>query len=1022
MFRLYLKIALRSLFYYKGLNLVLFAACALACAVIAGAFVSQTSLEHSLSRRVCEAFGGGEFLAASPRANLRSDFFKSPLLILQKSGVAIFDGNSRGVQICAVGENFSDFAPEKSEPLNLKSGELAVNFALAKSLNLKRGDSIRLVFFPSSSAPLDFAFASASLKPAVKSFKVARILSPGEFGNLSFSPTQAAPENVFFNLMDFCELSGESGANFALLKNGEISIGEISTKSPSMGDFNLTLEGSVLKSKSWFLPDFLEGEIFDESLSRTLSWFISDFKMGENSAHFGFALADNSVGGGKVKINSDLARELGAKLGDKIELGFYVTDEFGNFKFRRESFEVSEIYPMQKALSLKPLMAHFEGLSDADSCGEWKSKIPIDFDLVKESDKSYWSKYSYSPKVLLSLSDARRIFLDSKAASSGAFVKDAEGFFSALKKLSPSDLGISLADAKREFLQNAVSGVDFSGIFFGLSFFIIVSALMLVKLAVSLSLNARAGELAELAKMGFRRGDITNIYFFEFVSLALAGTLLGAFAGLLYGAIIAEALNGVWSGISVGADIEFKFAASDLIFAFLITFVAATASIYFSVRKLARVGANAKFASSLKSKSRIAFEVLSICAMFSLIALNAFSSLPLSARALLSLLCFLLAGFALWNGFLLLRPRLTSIVGAALVSAGRRAKTLFSVFAMSSLGLYLLMIVGLNNFSAKNLDLKSSGSGGYKYLVETAIPLSNLADSGGEGGAFSILCAKVFESAQANCLNLNRVKNPRILGLDAEILDARKAFTFDSCLPEFESASWELLDSKLDGGEIPAFIDSASLLWSLKGKLGDVLEYSHGGRVLRFKIVATLAPSVFQGSLMISSKNFSKAFADVGGGKFFLADDMPLRRLEGIFSPYYPSISTCRERLDSFNALQNSYLKIFLQLGLLGMALGFFACALLALGDAKSSHGELNFLNACGWRGGDIAGFMALQYALAVFLAALAASVGAFFVVDFSAKFAELVLIVFVSPCLVFLLSLFAFRFGFKLLGIRELS
>ena len=109
MFRLFLKIALRSLFYYKGLNLVLLAACALSCAVIAGAFVSQTSLEYSLSKRVCEAFGGGEFLALSPRANLKADFFNSPLLILQKSAVAISGGKSRGVKMCAVGENLAEY-------------------------------------------------------------------------------------------------------------------------------------------------------------------------------------------------------------------------------------------------------------------------------------------------------------------------------------------------------------------------------------------------------------------------------------------------------------------------------------------------------------------------------------------------------------------------------------------------------------------------------------------------------------------------------------------------------------------------------------------------------------------------------------------------------------------------------------------------------------------------------------------------------------------------------------------------
>ncbi len=1015
MFRLFLKIALRSLFYYKGLNLVLLVACALSCAVIAGAFVSQTSLEYSLSKRVCEAFGGGEFLALSPRANLKADFFNSPLLILQKSAVAISGGKSRGVKICAVGENFAEYAQEKSEPLNLKSGEVAINRALAKSLDLKLGSSLRLAFFPLSSASLDFAFGEADARPRLRQFKVARILSASEFGNLSFSPTQAAPENVFFNLDDFCKLSGESGANFALLKSGEISLSAL-----SLDDFNLSLNEGVLKSKSWFLPEFLEGEVFDKSLSRTLSWFVSDFKLKENFAHFGFALADESVELGKVKINSELAKELGAELGDKIELGFYVTDEFGSFKFKRESFEVSEIYPMQKALSLRPLMAHFEGLSDADSCVEWKSKLPIDFDLVKDSDKVYWSKYSYSPKVLLSLSDARRIFLDSKPASSSALVKDSADFFNSLKKLSPSDLGISLEKAKGMYLQNAVSGVDFSGIFFGLSFFIIVSALMLIGLAVSLSLNSRAGEVAELARIGFRKRDTICIYFFEFAGLALVGSLIGAFVGLAYGAIIAKALNGVWAGISAGADVEFNFAFSDLIFAFSISLTAALTSIYFSVRRLSKPGANLKFSLGLKSNLRLAFEIFSTCALAFLICLNACKALPLSVRATLSLFSFLLAGFALWNGFLLLKSHFSSIAGAAFLSFRRRSKALFSVFAMSALGLYLLMIVGLNNFSAKNLDLNSSGSGGYKYFIETSIPLSNLTLP--SVGSNAILEAKVFESAQANCLNLNRVKNPRILGLDAGVLEARKAFTFDSCLPEFESASWKLLDSGLDGGEIPAFIDSASLLWSLKGKLGDVLEYSHGGKVLRFKIIATLAPSVFQGSLIISSKEFSKAFAEVGGSKVFLASDMPLRSLEGLFSAYYPAISTCRERLDLFNALQNSYLKIFLQLGILGMSLGFFACALLALGDAKSSSRELNFLNACGWRTGEISNFMALQYSLAVLLAALSAALGAIFVVDFSEKFVGIVSIVILSPGLVFLLSKLAFRFAFKFIGVRELN
>ena len=65
---------------------------------------------------------------------------------------------------------------------------------------------------------------------------------------------------------------------------------------------------------------------------------------------------------------------------------------------------------------------------------------------------------------------------------------------------------------------------------------------------------------------------------------------------------------------------------------------------------------------------------------------------------------------------------------------------------------------------------------------------------------------------------------------------------------------------------------------------------------------------------------------------------------------------------------------------------------------------------------------MALQYSLAVLLAALSAALGAIFVVDFSEKFVGIVSIVILSPGLVFLLSKLAFRFAFKFIGVRELS
>jgi ABC-type antimicrobial peptide transport system permease subunit len=161
-----------------------------------------------------------------------------------------------------------------------------------------------------------------------------------------------------------------------------------------------------------------------------------------------------------------------------------------------------------------------------------------------------------------------------------------------------------------------------------------------------------------------------------------------------------------------------------------------------------------------------------------------------------------------------------------------------------------------------------------------------------------------------------------------------------------------LLESKLADGAIPAIADANSLEYSLHRKLGEEFELAG----VRYRIVAALQDSVFQGELIISEENFLRLFPDSQGYRFFLLNtppgkaDVVARTLTAALSDYGFDVQPTAALLESFHRVENTYLSTFRALGGLGLVLGTVGLAALLMRNVLERRRELALLRAVGYR------------------------------------------------------------------------
>jgi hypothetical protein len=297
----------------------------------------------------------------------------------------------------------------------------------------------------------------------------------------------------------------------------------------------------------------------------------------------------------------------------------------------------------------------------------------------------------------------------------------------------------------------------------------------------------------------------------------------------------------------------------------------------------------------------------------------------------------------------------------------RRGRNLV-VVAMMAVGIFLVYAVGVNRHSPlSDQNSPKSGTGGFQFYCESTMPLVNdlntqkgKANYGLDGKEFQELKfvqMRMKTGDDASCLNLNRVRNPSLLGVNPMAFSERKAFSFVKTAGQISADdTWEALDRKIDDYTVAGVADQSTILWGLGKLVGDTLDYvDESGNPFKIKLIAGLDNSIFQGRILIADKYLSKLYPSVVGTRVLLVN-APLpsvkvlqKELSDKFEDVGLDVMPASSRLAEFNKVENTYLDIFLMLGALGFVIGTIGLGAMTMKNIMERKNEFAVMQAVGF-------------------------------------------------------------------------
>lgn len=301
-------------------------------------------------------------------------------------------------------------------------------------------------------------------------------------------------------------------------------------------------------------------------------------------------------------------------------------------------------------------------------------------------------------------------------------------------------------------------------------------------------------------------------------------------------------------------------------------------------------------------------------------------------------------------------------------AAVRRGRSL-TVISLLALGIFSIFITAAQQKGFSGLEnSRSSGTGGFSCWAESSIPLrydpfseQGLREYGlvddGLRGKVSLTAMQKLDGDDASCLNLNLPARPAVLGVPAEAFSRDRRFSFLELAGEVDPKDpWKYLERPSGNGIIPAFADQTVITWGLRKKTGDTVFISDGkGGKIGLRLAGGLDNSVFQGYLLVSAALLRHYVPSVYGYRIFLAETSPAvsgslpSRLESEFKDYGMAALPASEKLASFNAVENTYISVFLLLGALGLLTGTIGLGMVLMRSIQERKEEFAVLSAMGF-------------------------------------------------------------------------
>ncbi len=739
---------------------------------------------------------------------------------------------------------------------------------------------------------------------------------------------------------------------------------------------------------------------------------------------------------GETVINEWLANRMELSVGDRIRVFYYLPEtSYGNEVEEHFDLEVTGIVPLTQPMRGydRRRLARFDrpptpfndpdltpevpGITDQNSIYDWDTPFPLQRKVSIEDD-NYWKDHRLTPKLYLSLAEAQERFGSRFGRFSSFRVQPDEVSYEELsRELADSlasratELGFQMIPIRHRLLTAASGTTPFDSLFLALSFFVIVSGLILAWLLFRLGIEQRADQLGLLASCGWTTSRILSFLAWEALLLSTLGGLLGVVLGWLYANAMIAGLKTFWVGAIATPFLEFQARWTSLLIGYIsgaaITWLTTTFSV-FRLIKLAplqllrgRVSPDSRARRSRRTLLRWIGALLFVLAVFA-------GMLGLFQSSQARVLSFFTAGMLLLTSTTLyayhrLSQRYPAELGKPLGFPMLRlarfsihANPLRSTLSVGMISVATFLITALSIFQAKP-DMRSAG--GFTLVGESSQPIVKdlndpsyrrviLGDKAEKLRDIEIIPMRLKIGDNASCSNLFQSSQPRILGVPPE-LEQQQAqrqlvdqFPWDSAeLPN--AAAWSLLEEPASGSKdqpIPVVIDQNTALWSLhrSGSIGEVFSYEYDDRVLHFRTVGLLRNSVLQGALLIGRENLERAFPSVVGYQFFLIN-APSENLQDVSSVLEDGwndlgldVVRSEEILKTLLGVQNTYLSAFQALGALGLLIGTIGLAVIQIRTVVERRSELALLKALGFSNGRLGAILLLENALLLIGGAIA--------------------------------------------------
>ncbi len=953
----------KSITYYKRYYKLVAVATLVTVAVIVGSLVVGDSVRTTLVKRVDERLGNTETIIFSRNSFIEKQILQDALLhdvkgILLSNGFVSISGKLIPVMVWGVGD------------ADIPAGNAKVNPHLYKELQQTTGSDIVLRLPATGLVPSGSLFVTDNYTTSLR-LTLAGTVEVEDGGNLNLKNEQTIPFNIFVNDQELAQILETDNKINLILSPKNISENDLNTIwSYDLSGLKVTTSknGTEITSDRIFIQQEAVDAICKENpeSDRLFSYLVNSINTENNSIPYSFVTAvENVLQKDEIILSDYAAHRLNAAIGDTIQLTYFTSHDLKVLKTDTLYCIVNQIVPLSIFQSDSTLSADFPGLSNVENCTDWNSDLPIDMTLITQEDEDYWDLYRNTPKAIISYQAIADDWSNSygNATAIRTKAKDID-----LQSLNYEMFGIQLIHPKEAGLYAARNGVDFSSLFLALGFFIILSAMLLMLVPLSEMIEQRKSEINLLRSLGYSQKRIFKIFRQESLPIVLIASVVGVLAGLIYTFLVMWLLGNVWKGATHTDGFSVYPNMITMLIGLISGIIISLLLLQITLKRLLKNRQHKK----RKEKLSLNRKLVSAGTTTVLIISLAFINLTNLKSSILFILIGVLAltAFALWVDYLICRNGsifskktfdIQKMIWATVFTTKKQA--LLSFFTLA-IGVFIVFSVGLNRRGFSDSSQLQKGMGGYSLWCESRVPVyHNIStQEGREKLALQDLPANTevlqmlrYGADDASCLNLNKVINPTVLGVDMGELKNSDFQIEQSLYSNNREETFEMIRSKKDS-LYPVLVDETVLMWGLMLKLGDTLIYEgNNGKKVTVQIAGTLKNSIFQGNILMDKQLFSEIWSDITGSEVALIKipqdeiDEAKTLLSQALHNYGVIVTPTSQRLKEFYSVTDTYLTIFLTLGGIGLLLGIMSFIIVIRKNLTSRKNEIIMYRTLGF-------------------------------------------------------------------------